>query len=155
MNSMVFKINIKPAARTVSKNSSTNSFCRISKKTVGKVFLEDGQYIIRVPAFEVLAGIDESSISAQLVLPFTKQSFELKGKERVFSTIKDHDRYVCYIRTKDKANRFPGLKSQYTTVAPNWICSGWVVREDGKLKFDLSEPLAPDGYEYAKQYDDD
>ena len=34
---------------------------------------------------------------------------------------------------------FPGLPTQYTAVIERLVCSGYVVRKDGKLMFDLKE----------------
>lgn len=136
------KISIKPpkANKTVRKKAYT----KVSRKTVGKVEVENGKFVIRVSAFEVKRNIEKSSLPAQLVLPLTDKSFELKGREKVFSRLKGEHGYVCYLRTKERANLFPGIPEQYTTVAPNWMCSGYVVRIKGKLYFDLGEAIAPE-----------
>ena len=136
------KISIKPlkAHKTIKEKAYT----KVSRKTVGKVEIEDGKFIVRVSAFEVQKNIEKSSLPAQLILPLTPKSFELKGREKVFSHSKGEHGYICYIRTKDKANQFPGIPEQYTTVAPEWICAGYVVRINGKLYFDLREAIAPE-----------
>lgn len=136
------KINIKPTKEH--KTIHEKTYTKVSRKTVGKVYIEEDQFIIKVSAFEVQKNIEKSSLPAQLVLPLTDKSFDLKGREKVFSHTKGEYGYICYIRNKDKANYFPGLSKQYTTVAPNWICSGWVVKVKGKLYFDLKEPIAPE-----------
>ena len=137
------KISIKPpkALKTVREKVYT----KVSRKTVGKVEVENGKFVVRVSAFEVQRNIEKSSLPAQLVLPLTDKSFELKGREKVFSHSKGEHGYVCYLRTKERANLFPGIPEQYTTVAPNWMCSGYVVRIKGKLYFDLGEAIAPEG----------
>ena len=137
-----FKINI--ANKKTNKRQSTCSYKKISKKTVGKVCIEDNEFIIRVSVYTVCNDVDKTSIPPQLVLPFTPKSFELKGREKVFSKVKDKRGFICYIRTKDKANLFPGLSSHLTTVCDGWICSGWVVRVDGKLMFEFSEAICPE-----------
>ena len=136
-----FKITIKPVK--VHKTVKQKTYTKISRKTVGKVEIEDGEFVVRVSVYEVQKNLEKSAFPPQLVLPLTDKSFELKGREKVFSHTKGKHGYTCYIRNKDKANRFPGLPEQYTTVYPNWICSGYVVRIKGKLYFDLSEAIAP------------
>lgn len=137
------KISIKPPKPL--KTVREKAYTKVSRKTVGRVDVEQGKFVIRVSAFEVQKNIDKSSLPAQLVLPLTDKSFELKGREKVFSHTKGKHGYVCYLRNKDKANYFPGIPEQYTTVCPKWICSGWVVKVKGKLYFDLSEAIAPEG----------
>lgn len=136
------KISIKPPKPL--KTVREKSYTKISRTTVGKVEVENGKFVVRVSAFEVQRNIEKSSLPAQLVLPLTDKSFELKGREKVFSHTKEEHGYVCYLRTKERANLFPGIPEQYTTVAPNWMCSGYVVRIKGKLYFDLGEAIAPE-----------
>lgn len=136
------KISIKPPK--TNKSTNTKVYTKISRKTVGKVEIEDNKFVVRVSTFEVQRNIEKSSLSSQLVLPLTDKSYELKGREKVFSRSKGEHGYNCYIRNKEKANYFPGISKQYTTVAPNWICSGYIVRIKGKLYFDLSEAIAPE-----------
>lgn len=137
------KISIKPLK--ANKTVREKAYTKVSRKTVGKVEVENGKFVVRVSAFEVQRNIEKSSLPAQLVLPLTDKSFELEGREKVFSHSKGEHGYVCYLRTKERANLFPGIPEQYTTVAPNWMCSGYVVRIKGKLYFDLGEAIAPEG----------
>lgn len=130
------------------------SLTKISKKCVGKVYIEDGEFVVRVPTFELKANVSGDNISSQLVLPLTPESYVLKGREKVFSVL-EKDKGTCFIRTKEKAEMFPGLRSRYTTVCENWLCSGWVVRCNGKLMFDLKETIGPDGFKYDIYHPDE
>jgi len=142
-----FIINIKPVKSN--KTNVSKSVRRISKKTIGKCYIENGEFIIRIPTFEVCADIEENSIPAQLVLPFTEESLNLKNKTKVFSKTKSEHGYVCYIRSKEKAMNFPGLNHQYSALCENWLCSGYVVRSGGKLMFELKEVISPENLNFV------
>ena len=82
--------------------------------------------------------VNDPDFPDYLVIPFTEKSLSLVGKEKVFGRNKDeYGRNVCYIRDKRFCTFHPGLPSQYTTIVEKEVCSGYVVRINGKLYFDM------------------
>lgn len=81
-----FKITIKPVK--VHKTVKQKTYTKISRKTVGKVEIEDDEFVVRVSVYEVQKNLEKSAFPPQLVLPLTDKSFKLKGREKVFSHTK-------------------------------------------------------------------
>lgn len=78
-----------------------------------------------------------------LILDFTSNSLNLKGKTHVFLKDKDkYNHYVCVIRDIDKAYLFPGVDSQYDALHENLLIAGYIVRKEGKLYFDYKDLIA-------------
>lgn len=124
-----------------------NKPVRVSKKVIGKCFIEDGIYKIHVE-LEPKDAVDIHP--AKLLLEFTQDSYDLKSRDKVFSKCKtNEDKWVCYCRTKDHATVFPGDRSNYVPFAPKWLCSGYVVKVDKHLMFEFKETLTIDGYNYG------
>ena len=80
---------------------------------------------------------DDSTIND--VLPFTSDSYELKGRIIVFTKEK---RCNVYIRDETTA-KFNNNPDKYTTVRKNWLCIGWVMLDKGKRCFRLHEVVKP------------
>ena len=105
----------------------------------GYVILEDGEYKVSL--------INESDgIHNRTILPFTKRSYDLKGKTSIFTKTKGKYGYTRYVRTEDKAKVFPGDSDIYVPFAPNWIVKGDIINDKGILKFDFIELLTVKGY---------
>lgn len=112
---------------------------------------ENGEFIMRVPTFELNAYAEENNErinEALLVLPLTRESYSLKGREKIFSKVKGKHGYECRIRNYSQAVNFPNIDEMFTSVCEKWVHSGWVVRQDGQLKFHLRDALTPEGYDY-------
>ena len=110
-----------------------------AKNKRGYVILEDGEYKVSL--------INESNgIYNRKILPFTKRSYDLKGKTSIFSKIKGKYGYTRHVRTEDKAKVFPGDLDKYVPFAPNWIVKGDIINDKGVLKFDFVELLTIKGY---------
>ena len=110
-----------------------------AKNKRGYVILEDGEYKVSL--------INESnSIRNHTILPFTKRSYDLKGKTSIFTKTKGKYGYTRYVRTEDKAKVFPGDSDIYVPFAPNWIVKGDIINDKGVLKFDFVELLTIKGY---------
>jgi len=117
------------------KNNSTG-IVRQGKIHEGEVFIdENGTYKVSVSIK------DDPEYPSLLVLEFTERSYDLKGKQVVFGIIKDKGRLVRYIRSKEQAKFFPGLPTQYIPFAPNYVVKGYLVRDNGVLKFDFTEVI--------------
>ena len=130
-----------PKSKTISKPS-----IKIEAKR-GYVILEDKEY--KVSLINESDGIHNSTI-----LPFTKRSYDLKGKTSIFSKTKGKYGYTRHIRTEDKAKVFPGDSDIYVPFAPNWIVKGDIINDKGILKFDFVELLTIKGYTNMIQEDE-
>ena len=128
---MGFTINI---AKGINKRPKVSKPNRISRLCIGITVKEGDEYKIRVSLK------NNSEYPNFIVIPFTKESLELKGKVIVYSHEKDkYGHYIAYYRDPSMCKLFPGLPTQYTAVIERLVCSGYVVRKDGKLMFDLKE----------------
>ena len=124
-----------PKSKTIPKPSVKIE----DKNKRGYVILEDEEYKVSL--------INESdSIRNSKILPFTKRSYDLKGKTSIFSKTKGKYGYIRHIRTEDKAKVFPGDSDKYVPFAPNWIVKGDIINDKGVLKFDFTELLTIKGY---------
>ena len=118
-----------------------------AKNKRGYVILEDEEYKVSL--------INESDgIHNNTILPFTKKSYDLKGKPSIFSKTKDKYGYTRHVRTEDKAKVFPGDSDKYVPFAPNWIVKGDIINDKGVLKFDFVELLTIKGYTNMIQEDE-
>ena len=128
---MGFTINIAKGIKKKSKPSKPN---RISRLCIGTVIKDNDEYKIK------LSLRNDPDYPDYLVVPFTKESLDLKGKPIVYLHKKDKFGHnIVYHRNLSICKLFPGHPSQYTVVVENVICSGYVIRKDGKLMFDLIE----------------
>ena len=124
-----------PKSKTIPKPSVKIE----AKNKRGYVILENEEYKVSL--------INESdSIHNCKILPFTKRSYDLKGKTSIFSKTKGKYGYIRHIRTEDKAKIFPGDSDKYVPFAPNWIVIGDIINDKGVLKFDFTELLTIKGY---------
>ena len=74
------------------------------------------------------------------VLPFTDDSYSLKGKEVVFSHNKDSKgRVQMFIRREREYKYTPGLDTQYTPFCENYVYNGYIVKYNGKLYFKMNK----------------
>ena len=110
-----------------------------AKDKRGYVILEDEEY-------KVLLANESYDIHNRKILPFTKRSYDLKGKTSIFSKTKGKYGYTRHIRTEDKAKVFPGDSDKYVPFAPNWMVKGNIINDKGILKFDFVELLTIKGY---------
>ena len=77
-----------------------------SKNKKGYVILEDEEYKVSL--------INESDgIYNRKILPFTKRSYDLKGKTSIFSKTKNKYRYTRHVRTEYNTHVFPGDTHKY------------------------------------------
>ena len=111
------------------------------------VILEDKEY-------KVLLANESNSIYNHKILPFTKRSYDLKGKTIIFSKTKGKYGYTRHVRTEDKAKVFPGDSDKYVPFAPNWMVKGNIINDKGILKFDFVELLTIKGYTNMIQEDE-
>ena len=137
------KISVPKKSKTISKPSVKIE----AKNKRGYVILEDEEYKVSL--------INESDgIYNHKILPFTKRSYDLKGKTSIFSKTKGKYGYTRYVRTEDKAKVFPGDSDKYVPFAPNWMVKGDIINDKGILKFDFIELLTIKGYTNMIQEDE-
>ena len=105
-----------------------------------------GYVILEGEEYKVLLANESYDIHNRKILPFTKRSYDLKGKTSIFSKTKGKYGYTRHIRTEDKAKVFPGDSDKYVPFAPNWIVKGNIINDKGILKFDFVELLTIKGY---------
>ena len=124
-----------PKSKTIPKPSVKIE----AKNKRGYVILEDEEY-------KVLLINESDCIYNHKILPFTKRSYDLKGKTSIFSKTKGKYGYTRHVRTEDKAKVFPGDSDKYVPFAPNWMVKGNIINDKGILKFDFVELLTIKGY---------
>ena len=105
-----------------------------------------GYVILEGEEYKVLLANESYDIHNRKILPFTKRSYDLKGKTSIFSKTKGKYGYTRHIRTEDKAKVFPGDSDKYVPFAPNWMVKGNIINDKGILKFDFVELLTIKGY---------
>ena len=124
-----------PKSKTIPKPSVKIE----AKNKRGYVILEGEEY-------KVLLANESYDIHNRKILPFTKRSYDLKGKTSIFSKTKGKYGYTRHVRTEDKAKVFPGDSDKYVPFAPNWMVKGDIINDKGILKFDFIELLTIKGY---------
>ena len=132
-----------PKSKTIPKPSVKIE----AKNKRGYVILEGEEY-------KVLLANESYDIHNRKILPFTKRSYDLKGKTSIFSKTKGKYGYTRHVRTEDKAKVFPGDSDKYVPFAPNWIVKGDIINDKGILKFDFVELLTIKGYTNMIQEDE-
>ena len=105
-----------------------------------------GYVILEGEEYKVLLANESYDIHNRKILPFTKKSYDLKGKTSIFSKTKGKYGYTRHVRTEDKAKVFPGDSDKYVPFAPNWMVKGDIINDKGVLKFDFIELLTIKGY---------
>ena len=105
-----------------------------------------GYVILEGEEYKVLLTNESYDIHNRKILPFTKKSYDLKGKTSIFSKTKGKYGYTRHVRTEDKAKVFPGDSDKYVPFAPNWMVKGNIINDKGILKFDFVELLTIKGY---------
>lgn len=128
---LVFKIAIPKKKKVVVKG------IKIEDKNVqGIVFIDEyNAYKVKIPS------------KNNLILPFTTDSFSIKGKTTIFSRyIDEKGRHIRYIRNEDKAKLSADNRALYIPFAPNWIVKGNIIRDNGVIKFDFLNLITKNGY---------
>ena len=136
---MPFKVAVPKSKR----NKTSDGIKRTTNKIVkGKVFQdENGTYKVSI-------SMENDPVHPDLlVLDFTERSYDLTGKTNVFSrTVDNKGRRIRFIRNLINAKFMPGLPEQYIPFAPNWIVRGYIVKDNGTMKFDFKSLVGIDGY---------
>ena len=136
---MAFKVAVPKPKR----NKTSDGIKRTTNKIVkGKVFQDENGI------YKVSISMGNDPVHPDLlVLDFTERSYDLTGKTNVFSrTVDSKGRRIRFIRNLINAKFMPGLPEQYIPFAPNWIVRGYIVKDNGTMKFDFKSLVGIDGY---------
>lgn len=124
------------------RNNNVESIKIVEKNKEGKVFIDENN-IYKVS----ISMENDPDLPDLLILPFTKNSYNLKGRRTVFTRTKDEfGKRIRYIRSEEKAKYHYGDSNRYVPFAPNWIVKGNIIRDNGVLKFDFIDLITIDGY---------
>lgn len=86
--------------------------------------------------------VSNSNRVTNMCISFTLNSYSLKGKERVFTIKPDkHGKHICYIRSPWEAKTAAKTSRLYTPFCKNWVYSGYIVRIDKQLYFEIHEAI--------------
>lgn len=146
INGFVFKP-VESKKRKVSNKPKRTS----NKKVYCKCIMSEDNEPIAV-CTEIVNGI-KSTINR----PFSPNSHELKGKLIIFTKTKQqYGRIASIYRTKQEADHFPGVDTQYTPFRNNWVYGGYIIMIEGKKYFDITETVGPIGiYNYLLELEID
>lgn len=144
LNSLSLKISVPKK-----KRNNSEGIKLIKKNKEGKVFIDENNI------YKVSISMDnDPDFPDLLVLPFTENSYNLKGRKTVFSKIKDkHDKVIRYVRSEEKAKYNYGDSNRYVPFSSNWIVKGNIIRDNGILKFDFIDLVTLSGYTNINSYD--
>lgn len=124
------KINIAKGNKN-KRNVSTenNVISRICKAIV----IKDDE------GFKAKISINNEVDSDILLIPFTTESYDIKGKEIIFSKERiDNGRFLCLIRDKASSNLYNDVE-HYIPFRENIVVTGNIVRINGKMYFQYKE----------------
>ena len=131
----VLKFGLKP----VPKKRETTGIKKERKITTGVCFKDVDDI------FKIHVVIDGS---ANRVLEFTPNSYDLKDKTHVFQKKPNKDgKYICRIRSEASAKYSPGNPDIYTPFCQNWVYKGHIVTINDKVMFDVTDIVCVNGHE--------
>lgn len=149
------KVVFKPKVST-KRRAPTEPDKRLTKLVPGVINQdEQGNFTVSINYFDYLdklaKGVNIKEIGKdKLILPFTDSSYDISNSERIFTRIGQRNRrYICLIRNEsDKIFKAPDPK-RYVPFCHNWICSCWIVRENGQLKAKFNKIITLAGHDYS------
>ena len=120
------KINIAKGNKK-KRNVSTKS--NVISRVCRAVVIKDDE------GFKAKINIDNEENSDILLIPFTTESYDIKGKEIIFSKERiDNGRFLCLIRDKASSNLYNDVE-RYIPFRENIVITGDIIRIDGKMYF--------------------
>lgn len=120
---------------------------RLTNLIKGVCLKEGDTYKISLDVKTLKPNIIDKGLPDLLVLDFTEESYNLKGVTSVFDRKPDKNgKFTRYIRNESRCRVFPGDPERLVPFCNNWVCSGYIVKRDGKLMFDFNDCIAPQGY---------
>lgn len=129
-----FTIKIKPVQKI---KRVSKGYTRVGRKCEAVVLNDEGVLKARL----LRSPVEECDDS--IALPFTDNSFNLKGKNWIFSKTRDkYGRRICIIRTDQESEHFPGSPECYEALQEGLRIAGHIVKQDGKYYFDYETLIA-------------
>lgn len=130
------------------KHRVVNTDKNLTTKLIRGICIKEGDdYKIQLDIKALKPNIIDEGQPDLLLLDFTEESYNLKGLNSIFSREKDErGKYTQYIRDDSKAKFHPGNIEKYVPFCHNWVCSGYIIRRNGKMLFDFNQCIAPQGY---------
>ena len=130
---------------------------KLTPKLVKGVCVKEGDdFKIQLDVRALKPALIEKGQPDLLVLDFTEESYNIRGVASVFDRNPDKKgKYIRYIRNETSAKIMPGSPERYVPFCHNWVCSGYIVRRNGKLMFDFNDCIAPNGYGVFINEDED
>lgn len=134
MNNIILNFTLKPVIKKKKPKTATTKPANSSRLCAGVVVKVNDELKIKIytkfdPDFE-----------ESLIIPFTEESYILKGKRRIF--YKEKDKYghnIVYIRDKADAIGRHVPENKFTTFTEREVCTGYIVKKNGNLYFDLKD----------------
>lgn len=124
------KINIAKGNKK-KRNVSTES--NVISRVCRAVVIKDDE------GFKAKIVVDNEENSDILLIPFTTESYNIKGKEIIFSKERiDDGRFRCIIRDKASAILYNDVE-HYIPFRENIVVTGNIVRINGKMYFRYKE----------------
>lgn len=124
------KINI---AKGNKKKRNTSTDNNVISRVCRAVVIKDDE------GFKAKISINNEEDSDILLIPFTTESYNIKGKEVIFSKERiDDGRFVCLIRDKASSKLYNNVEC-YTPLRENIVITGNILRIDGKMYFRYKE----------------
>lgn len=124
------KINIAKGNKK-KRNVSTKS--NVISRVCRAVVIKDDE------GFKAKININNEETSDILVIPFTTESYDIKGREIIFSKERiDNGRFLCLIRDKASSNLYNDVE-HYIPFRENIVITGDIVRIDGRYYFRYKE----------------
>jgi hypothetical protein len=129
---------------------------KLTPKLVRGVCIREGDdFKIQINVKALKPDIIDKGQPDLLVLDFTEESYEIKGVTSVWDRNPDKNgKYIRYLRSEAKAKFHPGSPEMYVPFCHNWVCSGYIVRRNGKMMFDFNECTYLQGYDRFISEDD-
>lgn len=143
MAKVFYDFKIKICKKDPKKRVET-TYKKVTKLIKGIVFIDgDGKYKVHN-----VEGEDKN-----LVLEFTPESYNLKGRESIFTKCsKNFQKRTRIIRSKDHANVYPGSTEIYVPFAPNWEINGYVVKNGVNMMFEFNDIITVHGYDRGYEH---
>lgn len=90
-------------------------------------------------SFKAKININNEDHSDILLIPFTTESYNIKGKEVIFSKERiDNNRFRCVIRDKYLAQLYNDIE-HYIPFRENIVITGNIIRINGKMYFQYKD----------------
>ena len=135
MSNLIHNFKLAPIKIKSVRKPKADSPKKVYPKLVnGVCYNDNGTWRIEIPC------ISEDHHIIKRAFDFTPESHSLKNKIHVFR-LKEDGKYECFIRSKEDTKYHPGLNEQYTPFRERGVYSGYLIKVNDKVMFDIQEYL--------------